>query len=89
MEIGDIADQILQSNIAKRADTLSVTWDCDNLVFLDLASVRMALYDRVETEFSPKIVCLAVGSVPEKTLPLHINSAKLARTLVTQFSDPV
>ena len=89
LEIKDIADQILQSNIAKRADTRSVTWDCDNLVFLDLANVRIALYDHAATEFSPKIVCLAVGAVPGKTLPLHINSAKLARTLVTQFSYPV
>ena len=89
LDSDDIADQILRSKIAQRVGTRSVTWDCDDLVFLDFANVRIALYDRALTEFSSKIVCLAVGPVSRKTLPLHINSAKLARTLVTLFSDPV
>ena len=69
LDIDDIADQILRSKIAQRVGTRSVTWDCDDLVFLDFANVRIALYDRALTEFSSKIVCLASALYPEKRFP--------------------
>lgn len=84
-----LADEILQSKIAERAGARSVSWDCDDLVFLDFDALRIAIHDIPATFETPNVICLAVGTVPGKTLPDHIVSASLTHGLVKRLTQSV
>ena len=87
--INTLADEILQSAIAQRAGARSVCWDCDDLVFLDFDMLRIALHEIPATDETPYVVCLGVGPVPERSLPTHIDSTRLAHGLVKRLTQIV
>ncbi|MGH1579259.1 hypothetical protein [Planktotalea sp.] len=89
LAIDTLADEVLRSKIAERAGARSVCWDCEDLVFIDFDTLRIAIHDVPATEHSPSFVCLAVGAVPGCKLPLHIDSARLAHGLVKRLSQIV
>ena len=89
LSIDVLADEILQSKIAERAGARSVCWDCDDLVFLDFDALRIAIQEIPATHDTPKVVCLGVGSVPNKGRGQNFDSAKLAHSLVKRLTQIV
>jgi hypothetical protein len=81
-----LADEILQSKIAKHAGSRSITWDHDDLVFLDFDGLRIGLYAVHETDETPNTICIAVGPVRSNRLPKHLDSARIAHELVKKVS---
>lgn len=82
-----LADAVLSSKSARNANSKSVTWDCEDLVFLDFGSLRIALHDIQETLERPNCVCLAVGPVPGAKLPKFMDSAHIAKGLVAKLTE--
>lgn len=84
-----LADEILTSKIAERASARSVSWDCEDLVFMDFDTLRIALHEVPATEDTPGFICLAVGAVPDRRLPMNIDCANLAYELVKRLTQSV
>ena len=89
VKLEQLADEILQSKIAKRAGSRSITWDCDDLVFLDFDAIRIGLYEIRESQDTPNVICIAVGPVSGRSLPKHIESASLAHGLVKRIGQSI
>lgn len=87
MAIDALADKVLSSKIARYSSAKSVTWDCDDLVFLDFAGLRIALHEQPERGDRPGCICLGVGPVPGQKLPKFLDSAHIAQALSAQFNQ--
>lgn len=91
IRLHDLADEILASRIADRSSARAVSWDCEDLVFLDFDGLRIALQhcDCDELEDSPAIICVAVGPVPGCGLAQSMDCAQLAQSLVRRLTRMV
>ncbi|WP_439142655.1 hypothetical protein [Planktotalea sp.] len=86
LTLDKLADEILQSKIAKHAGSRSLTWDCDDLVFLDFDGLRIGLSEIHETADTPNTICIAVGPVNSDRLPRHLDSGHVAHELVKKIT---
>ncbi len=89
MAIDTLADEILQSNVAKNANARTVSWDCDDLVFLDFDGLRIALYEIERTQDCPPFICLGVGSVPGNAAASNMACGKITEELVQRLTQIV
>lgn len=84
-----LADEILESNIAKRASARAISWDCDDLVFLDLDSLRIALYEVEASPLNPPLLCIGVGTVPGMAALSSADCTNIAQELTERLSQIV
>ncbi|MEP5153666.1 hypothetical protein [Planktotalea sp.] len=84
-----LADEILKSAVAQHAGSRSVTWDCDDLVFLDFDNLRIALYEIEATPQTPPFICLGVGSVPGHTPIEEADCSHISQELTQRLTQIV
>ena len=89
MAIDLLADEILESNIAKRASARAISWDCDDLVFLDLDNLRIALHEVEPSPSQPPLLCLGVGTVPGRQALNGVDCTNIAQELAQRLSQIV
>lgn len=77
-----LIDAITNSKFGRKALVRSVTYDCEDLVYLDFDAVRIALHDVICHDGMPDVICVAVGSIPEKEVDAKIDYDRLAKHLV-------
>ncbi|MEM9581223.1 MAG: hypothetical protein AAF891_11100 [Pseudomonadota bacterium] len=81
-----LADLILASKLGDQANTRSITWDCEDLVFIDFDDVRIALQYASQLEGLPCRISLALGLRPDTTNAPDVDCNRLARLLVQRLS---
>jgi hypothetical protein len=84
-----LADEILKSAVAQHAGARSVTWDCDDLVFLDFDNLRIALHEIPATTETPPFICLGVGSVPGQSPIEDADCSHISQELVQRLTHIV
>lgn len=84
-----LADEILKSAVAEHAGSRAVTWDCEDLVFMDFDNLRIALHEISSTAETPPFICLGVGSVPGQRPIEDADCSHISQELVQRLTHIV
>lgn len=82
----DVADQLMKSQLADKAQRKAVSWDCDDLVFLDFDGMRVALQHVKLQDHNSNCLCIGVGAAPNSAPLIPSTCAYEAERLVQLIS---
>jgi len=82
-----IIEDIKNSKLAKNASAVSIGWDCNNLVFIDIDILRIAIHDVPERDDRPRCICIGAGPIPGAGLPKSTDTVKIVYKIVKRLVE--